>query len=174
MPRATKPHSQLHAPSAPCPKLNHAGRMSYRIGRGELGVLTFEPYKSYLLPLWRFRTPEIARQSSRLLWDEFEKFAELKDFVGMDMTRKFIQMGFTRARRYSNHKGGRKYDGDGKVLPRSTGHADQSDKEEASVMFKEVWERCKRDETYLRLKGEFQKDQKAWDKEQKDKTKEPS
>ena len=67
-------------------------RMSYRIGRGEQGVLTFEPYKSSLLPLWRFKTPDIARKSSRELWDRFEQYDREGDFVGMDMTRKFIQM----------------------------------------------------------------------------------
>lgn len=67
-------------------------RMSYRIGRGEQGVLTFEPYKSMLLPLWRFRTVEIAKKSSADLWERFEEFGRLGDFVGMDMTRKFIQM----------------------------------------------------------------------------------
>ena len=34
-----------------------------------------------------------------------------EDFVGADMARKFLQMGFTRARRYANHRGGKKYDG---------------------------------------------------------------
>ena len=67
-------------------------RMSYRIGRGEQGVLTFEPYKSHILPLWRFRTPDIARKSSQELWDKFEEYRRRGDFVGMDMTRKFIQM----------------------------------------------------------------------------------
>ena len=33
-----------------------------------------------------------------------------KDFVGMDMCRKFLEMGFTRARRYANHRDGKKYD----------------------------------------------------------------
>ena len=28
----------------------------------------------------------------------------------MDMCRKFLEMGFTRARRYTNHRDGRKYD----------------------------------------------------------------
>ena len=36
----------------------------YRIGRGEQGVLLVEPYKSEILPNWRFRTPEIATESS--------------------------------------------------------------------------------------------------------------
>ena len=39
-----------------------------------------------------------------------------KDFVGMDMCRKFLEMGFTRARRYANHKDGKKYDKDGKDI----------------------------------------------------------
>jgi hypothetical protein len=71
---------------------NKSLRMSYRIGRGEQGVLTFEPYKSVLLPLWRFRTTEIARKSSEELWERFEEYDRQDDFVGMDMTRKFIQM----------------------------------------------------------------------------------
>lgn len=71
---------------------SHALRMSYRIGRGEQGVLTFEPYKSTLLPLWRFRTVEVARKSSQDLWERFEAYDEEGDFVGMDMCRKFIQM----------------------------------------------------------------------------------
>ena len=33
----------------------------YKVGRGEQGVLTAAPYKSELLPLWRFSTPAIAR-----------------------------------------------------------------------------------------------------------------
>ncbi|KAH0157590.1 hypothetical protein KCU67_g7844, partial [Aureobasidium melanogenum] len=139
--------------------------MEYRIGRGEMGVLTFEPYKSYLLPLWRFRTPEIARQSSALLRKEFEHFGEERDFVGMDMTRKFIQMGFTRAKRYANHKGGRKYDKDHEVLPNSEAHADKADKEESSRIFKDVLEEIKQDETYLRLKDQFQKELKEYKKQ---------
>lgn len=64
----------------------------YHIGRGEQGVLTFEPYKSNLLPSWRFRTPEIATKSAQDLWEKFEEYGDEGDFVGMDMCRKFIQM----------------------------------------------------------------------------------
>lgn len=78
------------APSATT--TDKALRMTYRIGRGEQGVLTFEPYKSQILPLWRFKTPDIARKSSQALWERFEEYDENEDFVGMDMTRKFIQM----------------------------------------------------------------------------------
>lgn len=148
--------------------------MSYRIARGEMGVLTFEPYKSLLLPLWRFKTPAIARESSRVLWDQFVKYGEKGDFVGMDMSRKFIQMGMTRAKRYANHKGGRKYEkqlsgdeGPKKQLPKSAAHKDKESKEEASLIFREVWENCKKYQPYLDLKEAFQQEQKEWDKEQK-------
>ena len=72
-----------------------AARMSYRIGRGEQGVLTFEPYKSEILPLWRFKTPAIARQSSKNIYAKFETYDEADDFIGMDMCRKFLQMVHT-------------------------------------------------------------------------------
>lgn len=36
----------------------------YRVGRGEQGVLLVEPYKSEILPHWRFATPDVATESS--------------------------------------------------------------------------------------------------------------
>lgn len=83
----------------------------YRIGRGEQGVLLVQPYKSELLPHWRFKTPEIARESARKIYEIYLRYKAAGDFVGMDMARKFLQMGFTRARRYANHKTGQKYVG---------------------------------------------------------------
>ena len=82
----------------------------YRIGRGEQGVLSVQPYKGEILPHWRFRTPELARESAEAIHGLFRRYRAEGDFVGMDMARKFLQMGFTRARRYTNYKGGRKYD----------------------------------------------------------------
>merc|ERR1711939_595383 len=139
--------------------------MTYHIGRGEQGVLTYEPYKSYLLPHWRFRTVPIAQSSSKVLWEKFLHFYEQEDFVGMDMARKFIQMGMTRSKRYANYKGGRKYaDGKEKGVKneRSRGHERREEKEEASRVFREVWERCKAHEGYQELKKEFQREQKEW------------
>ncbi len=122
----------------------------YRIGRGEQGVLLVEPYKSELLPHWRFRTPEIARESSAKLWEMFEKYRAEGDFVGMDMARKFLQMGHTRARRYANHRSGRKWaPGRTEVLPREIDPV----KVEAAAIFHEVWIRARTDPEYLRLKA---------------------
>jgi Domain of unknown function (DUF4385) len=78
----------------------------YRIGKGEQGVLLVEPYKSEILPYWRFKTPEIAQQSANAIYELFLNYRAQQDFVGMDMARKFLQMGYTRSRRYANHKSG--------------------------------------------------------------------
>ena len=68
----------------------------YRVGRGEQGVLLVEPYKSEILPHWRFKTPEIAKESSEKIYQMYLEYKATDDFVGMDMTRKFLQMGYTR------------------------------------------------------------------------------
>ena len=81
----------------------------YRIGKGEQGVLLVEPYKSEILPHWRFRTPEIAAVSAAKIYQLFLDYLATEDLVGADMARKFLQMGYTRSRRYANHKSGRKY-----------------------------------------------------------------
>src|SRR5687768_6444417 len=83
----------------------------YRTGRGEQGVLLVEPYKSEILPYWKFKTPNIALRSSKSIYQLFLQYKKQKDFVGMDMARKILQMGYTRSRRYANHKSGKKYDG---------------------------------------------------------------
>ncbi len=121
----------------------------YRVGIGEQGVLLVEPYKSEILPLWRFRTPEIAAESARLIYSRFLRYKAKGEFVGMDMCRKFLQMGYTRSRRYANHASGKKYDADGKVLPRVEDHV----KAHSAEIFKRMWERVERDGEYKRLKA---------------------
>ncbi|KAL9136031.1 MAG: hypothetical protein Q9175_002769 [Cornicularia normoerica] len=147
----------------------------YRIRRGETGALTFEPYKSALLPLWRFRTSELARKSSLDLWNAFLDYENEDDFVGMDMARKYLQMGMTRAKRYANHKGGRKYSqggkGIGEVLDGDTdgwkGSEGWKEKDEASRVFKEVWEKARAFKGYQVKKAEFLKRQRGWEKQRK-------
>jgi hypothetical protein len=92
----------------------------YRIGKGEQGVLLVQPYKGEILPHWRFKTVAEAKESSSRIYGMFLAYLEAGDFPGADMARKFLQMGWTRARRYANHKGGRKYDqSTGRELPRA-------------------------------------------------------
>ena len=150
----------------PAPALkDEALRFSYAIARGEMGVLTFEPYKSLILPYWAFRTVAIAQNSAEVLWTIFHSYVERGDFVGADMTRKFIQMGMTRAKRYANHRGGKKYGADGKQLDKWTGEdidGKRKEKEDASEIFKRVWRRCTGDEKYLELKQQWTTAKKAY------------
>jgi len=125
----------------------------YRVGRGEQGVLLVEPYKSEILPHWRFKTPDIATVSSEKIYQMFLDYKEKKDFVGMDMARKFLQMGYTRARRYTNYKGGRKYDEDGKVKERQIDPV----KAKSAAIFMDKWKLARTDEEYLKMKKEHQK-----------------
>ncbi|WP_172256457.1 DUF4385 domain-containing protein [Saccharibacillus deserti] len=122
----------------------------YRVGRGEQGVLLVQPYKNEILPYWRFKTPEIARESSEKIRELFLAYKEAEDFVGMDMARKFLQMGYTRARRYTNYKGGRKYAENGTL---SLIKGDPI-KAESAAIFKEAWEQAKTDPDYIRMKEE--------------------
>ncbi|HEY0194440.1 MAG TPA: DUF4385 family protein [Kofleriaceae bacterium] len=120
----------------------------YVVGRGEQGVLTVEPYKSELLPLWRFKTPAVAKTSARALYQAFVAYGRAGDFVGMDMARKFIQMGWTRARRYANHKSGQKYAG------RAVRARDEDpDKAAAAEIFRVVLDKARANRTYRALRA---------------------
>ncbi|GAB3342568.1 DUF4385 domain-containing protein [Larkinella ripae] len=137
----------------------------YRVGKGEQGVLLVQPYKSEILPHWRFKTPEIARESSAKIYELFVEYKKNGDFIGMDMARKFLQMGVTRSRRYANHRTGQKYDG---PVPadqkgRSGSHGREtlpldSDpvKAESAAIFREVYLQAREDPDYKRLRKEWQ------------------
>lgn len=112
-----------------------------------------EPYKSEILPHWKFKTPEIARQSAKEIYRLFLTYKAEDDFVGMDMARKFLQMGYTRARRYANHKSGRKYAaGSRTVLPRE----EDPIKAESAKIFYEQWQLVKTDPEYIKLSDRHQ------------------
>jgi Domain of unknown function (DUF4385) len=120
----------------------------YRVGKGEQGVLLVQPYKSEILPHWKFRTPEIARQSAQTIYNLFLDYKARQDFVGMDMARKFLQMGYTRSRRYANHKSGRKYAKESKIiLP----FIEDPIKAESAKIFYEFWQVAKTDPEYLMM-----------------------
>jgi Domain of unknown function (DUF4385) len=123
----------------------------YRIGRGEQGVLIAEPYKGEILPHWRFATPEKARASAEKIYEMFLGYKEQEDFVGMDMARKFLQMGFTRSRRYANHASGKKYDDDGQVRAQDE-HSEESPKAESARIFYRFYRQAADDGDYQRLR----------------------
>ncbi len=124
----------------------------YRVGKGEQGVLMVEPYRSEIVDSWKFKTPGIARESSEKIYALFLEYKEQKDFVGMDMARKFLQMGITRARRYANHPDGRKYKkGTREIIPIK--EIDE-EKAESARIFSEKYYLAKNDEVYQQMMKE--------------------
>ena len=126
----------------------------YRIGRGEQGVLLVRPYTDVICRHWRFKTLKEAMVSSQKIFDMYLDYRIQKDFVGMDMCRKFLEMGFTRARRYANHKDGKKYGKDGKILPQEKDWA-TSEKAKSARRFKEFRDLVTQDEFYISMRKEW-------------------
>lgn len=128
----------------------------YRVGKGEQGVLIVEPYKSELVPLWRFKTPDIAETSSAAIFEKFIAYMEAGDFVGTDMGRKFLQMGYTRARRYANYKGGKKYDADNGHAELARGTGDPVKAESARIFYAK-WKEAEAYPGYADRKADWKK-----------------
>lgn len=116
--------------------------------------------------LTRFADAEKAQASSDQIYQLFLDYLEQEDFIGADMARKFLQMGYTRARRYANHKGGKKYDGpvpaDKKGLSGAHGRSELPRSHEdpvkaaAAKIFKQKWDDAKNHPEYIRQKEKFQ------------------
>ena len=130
---------------------NKDTRKLYRIGRGEQGVLLVRPYTDDICKHWRFKTVSEARTSANHIYNMYADYRVLKDFIGMDMCRKFLEMGFTRARRYANHKDGKKYDKDGNVLPQEKDWA-TSEKAIAAKTFKRWRDVVTHDPIYIAMR----------------------
>ena len=125
-------------------------RKLYRIGRGEQGVLLVRPYTNIICRNWRFKTSKIAEKSANTIYHMYRGFRALKDFIGMDMCRKFLEMGFTRARRYANHRDGKKYK-DGKILPQEK-DALTCDKAKSATIFKRYRDIVTNDKVYIQMR----------------------
>ena len=129
-------------------------RELYRIGRGEQGVLLVRPYTDDICAHWRFKTPEIAVESSNHIFGMYLDYRDEKDFIGMDMCRKFLEMGFTRSRRYANHRTGKKYDDEGNVRPQEPDHA-TCDFAKSAKIFKKVRDIVAKNNTYVKMRKEW-------------------
>ena len=123
----------------------------YKIGRGQQGVLICEPYKSEICAHWRFKTPKEAKDSSAHILNMFHDYIRCKDFVGADMAKKFLHMGFTRARRYANHRDGNKYAPGGSVLPQEP-DALTCEKADGARVFHAAWKEARENVKYLLMK----------------------
>ena len=127
----------------------------YRIGRGEQGVLLVRPYTDDICKHWRFRTPRIAEESAKTIYSMYNDYKDKSDFVGMDMCRKFLEMGFTRARRYANHNSGRKYKkGTKEILPQEEDHATSKYAHSAKI-FKHVRDIVAKSDDYVTMRKKW-------------------
>ena len=136
-------------------------RQLYRIGRGEQGVLLVRPYTNIICAHWRFKTPKIALTSAHTIFDLYLDYLEVEDFIGMDMCRKFLEMGFTRSRRYANHRTGKKYDSEGKVRPQEKDHAHCHFAESAQI-FKRMRDMVAKNDTYINMRKEWRSNESTY------------
>ena len=79
----------------------------------------------------------------------------------MDMARKFLEMGFTRARRYANHSSGRKYDSTGQVRPQETDWRD-NEKSKAAAVFKVKRDLAAYDPEYQQLRKQWRSNESSY------------
>ena len=130
----------------------------YCIGRGEQGVLLVRPYTDEICKHWRFKTVQEAKVSAYAIYLMYANYRARNDFVGMDMCRKFLEMGFTRARRYANHKDGKKYGKDGKKYDKKGNIRPQekdwatSEKAISARIFKTYRDRVTKDAKYISMR----------------------
>ena len=129
-------------------------RKLYRIGRGEQGVLLVRPYTNDICAHWRFVNETIARKSADKIYSMFCDYKDKQDFIGMDMARKFLEMGFTRSRRYANHSDGKKYAKDGSVRPQSP-DALHCEKSRSARVFKQMRDKVAKDIKYVTMRKEW-------------------
>ncbi|MCS3650229.1 hypothetical protein GGQ08_001522 [Salinibacter ruber] len=127
---------------------------AYRYDSSEQGVFKVQPYKDELLPDWGFKDEAAAEAAVEALWEAYERYRAADDFVGMDMARKYLQMGFTRAMRYAKYPGGRKYEDDG--TEREPEQWADPEKRAAAVVFRNAWQALTDDPAYERLKEHHQ------------------
>lgn len=121
----------------------------YVIGRGQFGVLKYEPYKSEILPYWSYKNEAKARKSVTQILSLFHDYIQNEDFPGADMAKKYLHMGNTRSLRYAKYPGGKKYIEGKKREP-----LEWADKEKwlASRVFKKGWDKVRKNDVYLRMK----------------------
>jgi len=131
---------------------------AYEIGHGEEGAFKIQPYKDELLPLWGIRDPEAAEEGAAAIHEKYRGYRDRGEFPGMDMARKYLQMGWTRAMRYAKYPGGRKYEEneDGQRVEREPQRWYDEEKREIALVYKERLDRVRADGAYRRMREEYE------------------
>jgi hypothetical protein len=121
----------------------------YRHTPDERGAFKIEPYKSELLPKWGITDLEAAEEGAGAVFERYREYRDADDFVGMDMARKYLQMGWTRAMRYAKYPSGQKYERrDGERVEREPQEWYDEEKREIALVYREYLDRVREDEAY--------------------------
>ncbi|MFB6252033.1 MAG: DUF4385 family protein [Halobellus sp.] len=123
---------------------------AYEIGRGEEGAFKVQPYKDELLPLWGIKSLAEAEKGAAAIYEQFREYKDRGEFVGMDMARKYLQMGWTRSLRYAKYPGGQKYDDDGSEREPQQWYDEE--KYQIAQIYREYLDEVRADSEYQRLK----------------------
>lgn len=128
---------------------NHPER--YQVGRGEQGVLLVEPNRVKSCPGGAIKTfhpqPNQLKKSTSCL----RFIAGMMILLEWIWPENLYRWGiYTRARRYANYKGGKKYAEDGSTRERGNDPM----KAGAAAVFKKWWDKIRMDEDYLQRKRE--------------------
>ena len=77
----------------------------------------------------------------------------------MDMARKFLQMGYTRARRYANHASGKKFETHNgiRVIRPQEPDWETNEKAHSACIFYEKYLLVKKDRDYSKMKADHHK-----------------
>ena len=121
----------------------------YRPTDDERGVFKIEPYKSELLPLWTVSDLDEATEAAGAIRDRYEQYRDREEFVGMDLARKYLRMGWTRALRYAKYPGGTKYDDGEKREPQEWY---DEEKHAISQVYRDHLDAVREDPEYGRLR----------------------
>ena len=70
----------------------------YPLDMDDEHVLSVAPYSERLLPYWRFASTTETALSAAQLYEWYIRYKEAGDFVGMDVARRLLRLGLTRAR----------------------------------------------------------------------------
>ncbi len=129
--------------------------VNFIVWKGRARSSIGSPYTNDICNYWRFKTPDEAIKSSNKIFAMYLDYRDEKDFIGMDMCRKFLEMGFTRSRRYANHNSGRKYKkGTRNILPQEKDHATSKYAQSATI-FKRVRDIVAKNDIYVKMRKEW-------------------
>ena len=70
--------------------------LKYEISEDCDGMYMCEPYRTKLIKHWKFSTTEVAEKSAKEILSIFEEYVNDGDFVGADLSQKYLLAGSTK------------------------------------------------------------------------------